>query len=353
MKKLLFTIFILSISSFIFISCSDPSSSSVGSSGSITHTYIKTTPPVNINTGITNDFVNVPDTGNVNSLIYSLDSIMGVDVTKIDIILMHNNIYDTLIHNLTNTGNNFIGTKFSDQATDSIKNGSLNYTGTFKPYRPLSVFNGQSIIGQWFLYINYWGTMKSGVIKSWGITITYDKVTPPPSNSGIVPLATGNKWVFRSYINTTGTDSLTNSYDSVNVGASYTVNGKTVYVYGTDVINYGGCLVRNETYGLWHYGDYHSSYIDTSIIGYTYKYPINQGETFLRWGYDSITCVNTNLSYTTLIGTYSGCIDYQYYYYPYEYHEILKPGLGHIGYYTKDLTTGIINGKKLLRYSLN
>jgi hypothetical protein len=305
-KKLFIAIFILFISSVIFISCSDNPVGGSGSPGTITHTYTKTTPPVTINNGSTNDFVNVPDTGNVSSMIYSLDSILGVDVTKIDIILMHNNIYDTLIHNLTNPGNNFIGTKFSDQSADSIKNGSGNYTGTFRPYRPLSVFNGQSIIGQWFLYVNYWGTMKSGVIKSWGITITYNKLTAP--SGAIVPLAVNNQWIYEI-----DTGSSFFRQDTISISGSSVVHGKQVYWWW---YQWGGnnptsiMYVRDESDGMWQYGNPVDTTSSTWLPHLLIKYPINLNETYYtnNWisTYDTMTCTSTNATFAG----YSGCIRY-------------------------------------------
>jgi hypothetical protein len=368
MKKFFFPLFFFIIFSAIFISCSDPSSSSVGSSGSITHTYIKTTPPVNINNGNTNDFVNVPDTGNVSSLIYSLDSIVNVDVTKIDIILMHNNIYDTLIHNLTNPGNNFIGTKFSDQSPDSIKNGNGNYTGTYKPYRPLSVFNGQSIIGQWFIFINYWGAMKSGVIKSWGITITYNKVTTPSGE--IVPLAVNNQWIWDLYSDTTYYGK-----DTVNIIGSSVIHGKQVSWWKENISSVTWYF-RNESDGMWNYGNSQDTTSPYMLPHLFIKYPINVNETYYTHGWmsanDTVTCVSTNATFAG----YSGCIQYYelsnqkkdfdniYYhnlfknYSPntvYNTYTYLKPGIGIVG-----IVTSISSGtstftitQKLVKYTLH
>lgn len=296
MKKLFVLLLVTVISSIFLISCSDSPTGGSGSSGEITKRYPKTTPPVFFEPGTTSDLVIVPDTGFTSSLLYELDSILGVDVTRIDIMLEHNGIVDTLVHNLTNPGNNFILTKFSDSATDSIKNGSGNYTGTYKPYRPLSVFNGQSILGLWNLQINYWGNLRTGVIKSWGITISYNK-SIPSTGGAILPLTVGNYWILAR-----DTGGVQNVYqDTLRITGQSIVHGKQVYWmqwgYYTDI-----SYVRNESDGLWYYG----SPNDTISQPYlNIKYPISLNETYIARS-DTITCVSTNATWSG----YSGCIKY-------------------------------------------
>lgn len=305
MKKIFVLLLVLIISSLLHISCSDSPISGYGTIGStITKKYPKTTPPVFFEPGTTSDLVSVPDTGFTSSLLYELDTIEGVDVTRIDIMLEHNGIVDTLVHNLTNPGNNFIGTKFSDSATDSIKNGSGNYTGTFKPYRPLSIFNGQSILGLWNLQINYWGNVRTGVIKSWGITISYNRSTPS-TGGDILPLALNNQWVYEIDTN--------NSYfgqETLNISGTSIVHGKQVYWWQWQSQPTTYLYVRNENDGLWSYGDSHDTTSPTGQPHLLIKYPINLNETYYTRGwmaeYDTITCVSKNATYANQ----TGCIQY-------------------------------------------
>lgn len=304
MKKLFVLLLTLIISSVLYISCSDSPISGYGTIGTtITKKYVKTTPYVFFN-GIANDFVNVPDTGFTSSLIYELDTIALIDVTKIDIMLEHNGIVDTLVHNLTNPGNNFIGTKFSDQATDSIKNGSGDYTGTYKPYRPLSIFNNQSIIGPWNLQINYWGNMRTGVIKSWGITISYNK-SVPSSGGDILPLALNNQWVYE--VDTNGGYFM---QEIINVSGTSIVHGKQVYWWQWQSQPSEYQYVRNENDGLWSYGTNQDTTSPSAQPHLLIKYPINLNETYYTRGwlaeYDTITCISKNATYANQ----TGCIQY-------------------------------------------
>jgi hypothetical protein len=178
MKKTLSTFLILLIS-ILFYGCNKDNPVSTGNNGSnttTTNTFVKGTPYVYMNAGLNYDTINVTSTGTTSSLSFSLDTITDINATQMEVFLVHNNIIDTLIYQLTNVGTNFIRTVFSDGAENSINTGSGNYTGTYKPYRPLSIFNGQNISGQWILIINKFTNNRTGVIKSWGITVSYTPI---------------------------------------------------------------------------------------------------------------------------------------------------------------------------------
>lgn len=179
MKYIFLFISVLSIL-IMYSGCNKDNPVAPGNNGTTTKTvtFVKTTPDVPINIGLNQDIINVDSSGNVNSLTFALDSITAITATQLEIFLVHNGIIDTLVYQLTNPGNNFIGTIFSDAAQNSISSGSGNYSGTYKPYRPLSIFNGQNINGQWTLIINSFVNDRSGVIKSWGITVTYSPLQP-------------------------------------------------------------------------------------------------------------------------------------------------------------------------------
>lgn len=305
MKKLISVLVFFLVSTLIFYSCSDNSVVGTGSSGPIKaiQNFQKETPPVFINIGIpTNDYLNAGDTGAVSAMIFHMDSIVSVDVTKLDIILSHNGTNDTLVHNLTNPGNNFIGTVFSDDAATPIQNGSGDYTGLFKPYKPLSIFDGANLNGVWNLIINYWGNNRTGVIKSWGITLTYNVTN---SGNNIFPFVQGNYWIFK--------DSLYNgtiTYDTLQVTGKSSISGKDVYWWkwrNSTRIYY----VRGENNGVYNYGNNFdsASYLNPYLW---FKYPVNQGEFWYSkyWllirGVDTINCVSLNESF----GGFTECIKY-------------------------------------------
>jgi len=61
----------------------------------------------------------------------------------------------------------------SDSSTDPIRLATPPFTGIFQPAHPFSVFRDSPPEGQYILRIFNSGTFRSGVIKSWGITVSY------------------------------------------------------------------------------------------------------------------------------------------------------------------------------------
>lgn len=119
------------------------------------------------------------DMPNETNLIYDINIAIDTVINTVDsglvFTLYHQGIYDTLIYRAGGAGNNFVKTILNDSATTSIQNGNPPFTGQFRPYRPLSQFNNQPVNGKWILMI-YEGANKmekTGVIKSWGITVSY------------------------------------------------------------------------------------------------------------------------------------------------------------------------------------
>jgi hypothetical protein len=106
----------------------------------------------------------------------NLDTITGIDVTKLKFVLIHQGTGVLVIDTLVNSGTGFIGTVLSDSATVPIISGNGTYTGLFKPQRPFALFRNLPAEGQYILRIFNSGTLKSGVIKSWGITVTYNQL---------------------------------------------------------------------------------------------------------------------------------------------------------------------------------
>lgn len=104
-----------------------------------------------------------------------IDTVINAIDSNLVFILSHNYIDDTIIYRAGGGGNNFIRTILNDSASISINSGLPPFTGSYKPSKPLSKFNYTSPSGPWILTIKESQTnVRTGVIKSWGITVTYN-----------------------------------------------------------------------------------------------------------------------------------------------------------------------------------
>ncbi len=120
---------------------------------------ISAIPPNNIITGVTIT---------IDTIIHSWDADLGITIWK-GILL------DSLVNHRGGSGNNFIGTKFSDTALTPISSGNPPFTGFFRAEYPLSVFNGIDPNGEWILeiYDNFSGDQ--GTLKAWCLTIYFEE----------------------------------------------------------------------------------------------------------------------------------------------------------------------------------
>ena len=105
-----------------------------------------------------------------------IDELIHTKDSDLEIYLIHSGttenaetITDTLVYQAGGTGQNFIGTIFSDSAAISINDGSAPFTGKFRPINPLSHLNGMSMEGNWVLKIYDGVSGNEGVLKSWSI----------------------------------------------------------------------------------------------------------------------------------------------------------------------------------------
>jgi hypothetical protein len=64
-----------------------------------------------------------------------------------------NNKKCVILNNQGGAGQNLAGAKFSDSAVVSFPNNQMNYSGTYLPNQPLSIFNGESTTSSWFLEV--------------------------------------------------------------------------------------------------------------------------------------------------------------------------------------------------------
>jgi photosystem II stability/assembly factor-like uncharacterized protein len=163
------------------------------STNTITYRRNNLNKPITMN-NVTYDTISVNLPKSINSNILDINVSIDTVINSIDnglvFVLNHNNIYDTLISKVGGSGNNFIGTILNDSATTSINSGTPPFTGSYKPTKPLSQFNYTSPNGLWILRIKESSSeVKSGVIKSWGITVSYNCPISVNKISEIVPSA--------------------------------------------------------------------------------------------------------------------------------------------------------------------
>lgn len=98
-----------------------------------------------------------------------IDTVIHTKDSDLEFYLIHNGITDTAIYQVGGTGQNFIGTALNDSATATITSGTAPFTGSYKPIKPLSQFNGQSVNGAWILKIFDRATGNTGSLKAWSL----------------------------------------------------------------------------------------------------------------------------------------------------------------------------------------
>ncbi len=115
----------------------------------------------------------------VNSLFYINDVNVIIDTVNyprdsdLEFYLIHQSVTDTLIYQAGGTGANFRGTTLNDSTSTLISNGSAPFTGSFRPYKPLSQFQGLDPGGAWILKVYDRGTGNTGTLEAWSLDITY------------------------------------------------------------------------------------------------------------------------------------------------------------------------------------
>jgi len=105
-----------------------------------------------------------------------IDSIMHSRVSDLEISLKHNDVTQTLVYHVADQGENFLWTKLCDEATGIITDGISPFSGNYKPYEPLSAFNGMNPNGDWTLCVFDNETGHTGTLNAWGIKPMFEKV---------------------------------------------------------------------------------------------------------------------------------------------------------------------------------
>jgi hypothetical protein len=197
MKKLIPPFVIIAFFAIIFISCNkeNTTSSSGGSSGGTqTFTSTPSTPipiaPHNWTNDSLNATISVADIQNVSDIKLNLSSLENIVAQDLKFVLVHKGIEVLVIDTLTALGTgNMTNTILSDSSMNLISMGTYPYSGTYRPSNPLSNFINSDASGYWTLRIYNNGTLRTGVIKSWGITVNFRPTLQIPSlNKAYLPI---------------------------------------------------------------------------------------------------------------------------------------------------------------------
>lgn len=119
------------------------------------------------------DTISVDYTAPVNYYVYDvnlkIDTLLHTNDADLEVYLIHNGVTDTAVYQVGGTGDNFINTVLNDSSANSISGGTAPFTGSFKPSKPLSIFNNSNINGSWILKIYDRATGNTGMLKAWSI----------------------------------------------------------------------------------------------------------------------------------------------------------------------------------------
>ncbi|MBI5403605.1 MAG: hypothetical protein HY959_09390 [Ignavibacteriae bacterium] len=199
MKNLIYTVPFIFILIIFLNSCNkNDTASPTGGTGTtpVTQTYSSTPNKTIAPNDWTNDSINANisfgiNAQNVSNVKLNLASLEGITVSNLRFALVHRGVevfvIDTPI--VAPGPGNMTNTVLSDSGHTNISNGTYPFTGTFKPQVPLSNFINSDPSGYWTLKIYNSGSFRTGVIKSWSITITYSS-TPQilTLTSGYLPM---------------------------------------------------------------------------------------------------------------------------------------------------------------------
>lgn len=68
------------------------------------------------------------------------------------------------------SGQNFSNTVFNDEAATAISSATAPFTGSFRPFEPLTAFDGQQVNGTWKLHVVDHALQDAGSLNSWSHT---------------------------------------------------------------------------------------------------------------------------------------------------------------------------------------
>jgi photosystem II stability/assembly factor-like uncharacterized protein/subtilisin-like proprotein convertase family protein len=112
----------------------------------------------------------------VTSLEVMIDSILHTRAADLEITLSHQGVTATLLNQVSDSGHDFLWTRFTDEASTLITNGKSPFSGNYKPYQPLTAFNGLNPDGAWILTVHDKASGNTGTLYAWGIKPVFEKV---------------------------------------------------------------------------------------------------------------------------------------------------------------------------------
>ncbi len=130
----------------------------------------------------------IPPSSNANYYLTDLDIRLNLrhpTTDQVDIFLTHDGITVELTTDNGGTGNNYIATRFDDEAAVSVTNGSAPFTGSYRPERPLSAFDNRDSTGLWTLTVSDDFPGETGTLDSWALD--FDSVRCTPEDATLPP----------------------------------------------------------------------------------------------------------------------------------------------------------------------
>jgi|WetSurMetagenome_2_1015567.scaffolds.fasta_scaffold03508_2 photosystem II stability/assembly factor-like uncharacterized protein len=116
-----------------------------------------------------------------------LDTIFNAVNSDLEIMMIHQGVTDTVVYRVGGSGSNFFRTVLNDSASTPIEGGVSPFIGQYRPSRPLAKFNNLLVDGSWILKIYNRTKNLSGVIKSWGIAVSYSPYIGVRTIQNIIP----------------------------------------------------------------------------------------------------------------------------------------------------------------------
>lgn len=116
-----------------------------------------------------------------------LDTLEHERTSDLVISLSHGGLSVTLADGAGGTGENFIGTVFSDISTVPIRHAVAPFTGLYIPEDRLGAFAGSDPSGDWTLRITDQLSGNDGVLRAWGISLLFDVITGIAEQPGALP----------------------------------------------------------------------------------------------------------------------------------------------------------------------
>jgi len=187
-------------------------------------------------------------------------------------------IYVPLAEYRGDSGQNFRGTIFDDEAVRSIAEGRAPFTGSFRPESPLAQFDGQNGRGYWELWIGDGGWLDEGQLNSWNLQINPGDGVIKPINRP--PVANDD------YAQTDEDTSVT-----INVLANdRDRNADPLTVTAVSLV-YGGRAIINSNSTITFTPDHNLNYYNGSA-GFAYTISDGRGGTASAWVWIDVIPVN-------------------------------------------------------------